>query len=397
MLKKCIVVMVMFAMVAGASFAQVTFGGQLQQGMTLFSGDNVIGVGNPDTDSKYANVNMGGSYNASTLFHEAKFSALFGDGTAGGRLVYNVKGGNAWGWMQWRPNQYFRVKIGQDGDGEGGFAQIVGWGFTGEAKNSVSAVNDYDGGMYHKYRHAGLTYGAYDGDANFNVQFTYFPTDLISINFLFKKFDTLEEITAKLSKMQIYSSIKLEEIGTIRVAAEGGGGFARHEAEGGTGKDGDPFVTFHLAFYSGELVQGLAFEAGTKIDTKHRNVDTYDPITVGGGINLTSTDPFNFKLRTGVSFGGKTAGVDNDTTGFTVNILPSYKLPKLTIFLYSGFGMETKKDSDEDPVYSWFVNPYIWVPMGGMRMWVGLQVIDAHVVQEGRINWNIPFGFNFYF
>jgi len=392
MLKKCIVVMVLFAMVAGAAFAQVTFGGQLQEGMTLFSGDNVMRVGNPDTDSKYANVNMGGTYNST--YHEAKYSALFGDGTAGGRLVLYGKGG-FWGWMQWRASQSFRVKIGSDGDGEGGFAQIVGWGFTGEAKNSVAAVNDYDGGLYHKYRHAGLTYGGYDGDANFNVQFTYFPTDLIAVNFLFKKFDTSEDITTKLANMQIYSSIVLEEIGTVRVAAEGLGGFAKHEAEGGTAKDGDGLVKFHLAFYSSDLVQGLAFEVGTSIDAKHRNVDTYDPITLGAGINLTSTDPFNLKVRAGTSFGGQTLGEANDTVGFTVNVLPSYKLPKLTVFLYAGIGMETVKD--DDPLYSWFVNPYIWVPMGGMRMWVGLQILDQHVVQEGKINWNIPFGFNFYF
>jgi hypothetical protein len=35
--------------------------------------------------------------------------------------------------------------------------------------------------------------------------------------------------------------------------------------------------------------------------------------------------------------------------------------------------------------------------MGGMRMWIGLQIVDQSAVQDGKFNWTIPFGFNFYF
>jgi len=379
MLKKCVVIMALFALVAGAAFAQITFGGQLQEGMTLFSGTNV----NDD------DVNMGGTYNAT--YHEAKFSVLFGDGTAGGRLVWTLNGKSMWGWMQWRASQYFRVKIGSDGDGEGGFPQIIGWGFTGEAKNSVAAVNDYDGSLPMTYRHAGLNYGGFDGADNFHLMFTVFPSDLISVNFLFRDFDKGLEVSERLAKMQIYSNIKLESVGTIRFAAVGAGGLKK-EAD-----DGADIGTLHLAFYSNEIVQGLAFEVGGQYNLPHLNEDTFNPIKVGGGINLTATDPFNMKLRGGVSFGGQTKGVENDTTGFSVGILPSYKLPKMTIFFHAGMGMEVKKDSDDDPNYAWFVNPYIWVPMGGMRMWVGLQIIDQHSTQDGQFKWNVPFGFNFYF
>jgi hypothetical protein len=378
MLKKCIVVMVMFALVAGAAFAQITLGGQLQEGMTLLSGNNV----------KENDIKTGGTYNST--YHEAKYSVMFGDGTAGGRLVLYAKGG-FWGWMQWRPNQYFRVKIGSDGDGEWGFPQIIGWGFTGEAKNSVAAVNDYDGSLPMKYRHAGLNYGGFDGDASFNFGISVFPVDMLQINFLFRGFDTAMEITERLSKIQISAMYKIEEIGTIRFAAVGNGGLMKDAA------DGADIGTLHLAFYSNEIVQGLAFELGGQYNLPHLNqTDTFSPITVGGGINLTMTDPFNLKIRGGVSLGGKTKGVDNDTTGFSVGILPSYKLAKLTVFLQAGLGMEIKKDADE-PVYGWFVNPYIWVPVGSMSMWVGVQILDQHVVQDGQIAWNIPFGFNFYF
>jgi hypothetical protein len=410
MLKKCIVIMVMFALVAGAAFAQITFGGQLQEGMTLFSGNNVI-------DDP---VNMGGTYNATE--HEAKFSVLFGDGTAGGRLVWELNNKLMWGWMQWRPSQYFRVKIGKDGDGEWGFPQIIGWGFTGEAKNSVSAVNDYNGTLPMKYRHAGLNYGGFDGNGNFHLGFSVYPVDMLQINFLFRDIDKSAEITERLAKLQISASYKIEEVGTIRFAAVGNGGLAKHKDDGGTVVDGDDVATLHLAFYSNELVQGLAFELGGQYNLPHRNTpELYNNITVAGGINLTMTDPFNMKIRAGGSFGGTTkyekdapaanevAGEEIGLTGFSVGILPSYKLPKMTIFLHAGLGFENKaKWTDTD--IGWFINPYIWVPMGGMRMWVGVQVYSQQTyswdetakatkenTRDGLFNWNIPFGFNFYF
>jgi hypothetical protein len=380
MLKKCVVIMVMFALVAGAAFGQVMFGGQLQEGMTLLTGNNV-----KDND-----VMAGGTYNS--LFHEVKFSALFGDGKAGGRVVYELQNAFLWGWMQWRPNQYFRIKIGSDGDGEGGFPQIMGWGFTGEAKNSVAAVNDYDGSLPMKYRNSGLNYGAYDDKNGFHMQLSVWPVDMLQVNVLFRNFGDSEEVSMKLATMQLYLGYRIEEVGMIRFAAVGKGGLAKDQA------DGADIGTLHLAFYSNEIVPGFAFEIGGQYNLPHLNEsDTFGSIKVGGGINMTTlTDPFNLKIRVGSEFGGQTKGVENELKGFSVGLLPSYKLPKMTVFFHAGFGYEQAKKAD-DAVYAWFINPYIWVPMGGMRLWVGVQIIDEHAKQDGQFAWKIPFGFNFYF
>jgi len=386
MLKKCIAFAVVFAVVAGVAFAQITFGGQLQEGMDLFTGTNV----------KDDDVNMGGNYHSDGPYHAAQFSVLFGDGVAGGRLVWVLSKQAMWGWMQWRPNQFFRVKIGSDFDGEGGFAQIVGWGFTGEAKNSVAAVNDYaGGGLAMSYRNYGLNYGAYDGyvDSNkmFHLMLSFFPHDLVSINVLSRDMHEATEISERLAALQIYSTIKLEEVGMIRFAAVGNGGLAKDQP------DGADIGSLHLAFYSNELAQGLAFEVGGKFNLPHLNTpDTFSAINVGFGVNLTATDPFNLKIRAGSMFGGQKDGEALEKVGFSVGLLPSYKLPKMTIFLHAGFGLE-QEDKDADAAYDWFINPYVWVPMGGMRMWVGLQILDQHAIQDGRLKWCIPFGFNFYF
>jgi len=178
----------------------------------------------------------------------------------------------------------FQIKIGSDGDGEGGFPQIIGWGFTGEAKNSVAAVNDYNGQLAMSYRNSGLNYGAYDDKNGFHLQMSYFPHDLVAVNFLFRNFGDSEEVSVKLANMQIYSVIKLEQIGTVRFAAVGKGGLAKDQ------QDGADIGTLHLAFYSNEIVQGLAFELGGQYNLPHLNTpDTFDAIRVGLGINLSGT------------------------------------------------------------------------------------------------------------
>jgi len=388
MLKKCVVIMVMFALVAGAAFAQVTFGGQLQTSAVLLSGDNVS-----DSD-----INIGGAYNGT--YTNAKYTALIGDGTAGGRIVFDKleSGGRFWGWMQWRPSQFFRIKVGRDEDGDaviGGFPQIIGWGFTGEAKNSA-AVSDYNGSLAMNYRNSGLNYGAFDNAGGFSLGLSFFPVDMLTISLLFKaNFDEAVEVSERFATMQIVAGYKIEEVGMIRFAAVGNGGLKKDAA------DGADIGTLHLAFYSNEIVQGLAFELGGTFNLPHLNEsDTYGAIKVAGGINMTTiTDPFNLKIRVGSEFGGKKKGEDVEKVAFSVGILPSYKLPKATIFFHAGFGYEQAK-KDEDATTNWFINPYVWVPMGGMRMWVGFQLIDEgkrDTDDAQQLTWRIPFGFNFYF
>jgi len=409
MLKKCVAIMALFALIAGAAFAEVTIGGQLQIGTTLLSGSNIN-----DTDVKF-----GGKPTGDAPYHEAKFTGLFGDGTAGGRLVFNTRNNSMWGWLQWRPNQYFRVKIGSDGDGEGGFPQIVGWGFTGEAKNSVGAVSDYNGSLAMRYRNAGLNYGAFDGAGNTNLMFSGYLLDgLLDVNLLFRDIDKDLEISEKFARAQLYAAFKVEEVGTIRFAFQGNGGLMKDAP------DGADYATLWLAFHSSQLVPGLGFEIGGNYTLPRKDDGTAltgdkkftvnSNANVALGVNLTTiTDPFNLKLRTNIAFGGKERyfdGFQEQTQdlpfGWGIGILPSYKLPKLTIFLHAGMGLErtpgAKNDDGElDEIkYNWFVNPYIWVPMGSMRMWVGVQIIDDHAARgddKMQFTWQIPFGFNFYF
>jgi hypothetical protein len=404
MLKKCIAFAVVFAVAAGAAFAQLTVGGQLQEGITLLSGSNLN-----DSD-----IMMGDGYRGGAKpYTNGKINMLFGDGTAGGRMTYEFNNALLWGWMQWRPNQFFRIKIGTDGDGEGGFPQIVGWGFTGEAMNSVSSVNLWGGlgsGRATDYNRRGINYGAYDGDTNFNLGLYVFPTDMMTVTVLFRGITSNsdnkgQEISEKLAKLEFIAQYKIEEVGTIRFAAVGDGGLSKSKKDAADAKAGHLF----LAFYSNEIAQGVAFEVGGRYDLPYMNTDQTDATSVTAGLNLTATDPFNFKLRTNVNFGGTDAkGEPSNRLEWGIGLLPSYKLPKMTVFLHLGFGMDQVKDRKnattkelEEVQFDWFVNPFIWVPMGGMRMWVGAIIAGdgdrLALDSKGEFKWAIPFGFNFYF
>jgi len=387
MLKKCVVIMALFALVAGAASADVTVGGMLQTNAFLLSGDNV----------KESDVNMGGAYGDGP-YSNSKLTFGFGDGTAGGRIVYDhlaTDNGRFWGWLAWRPNQYFRMKVGSDEDGEWGVGQIAGWGFTGEAKNSV-AVNDYNGQLYMAYRWSGLNYGGFDNSSGTSLGLSVYPIDGLQVNLLFKgDFHKEVEISERFAKMHLIASYYWEGIGTIRFVAEGKGGLKKEAP------DGSDIATLWFAFHSKDLVEGLAFEVGANFNLPHLNEDTYDPTHLAAGINLTKTDPFGLKFRIGSEFGGKKkndAGdiEDIEKTAVSIGLLPSYKLAKMTIYFHAGLGLETP-DKDSETIYKWFINPYIWVPVGNMRLWAGVQILDNHVVRDGLINWNVPFGFHFYF
>jgi len=371
--KRWIAILVVFALISGTAYAQVTYGGQLQMGTNIISGTNV----------KEADIMSGGAYGAPTNYHEAKFSAVFGDGQAGGRLVWRLNDRDAWGWMQWRPNEFFRIKIGHDRDGEWGGAQISGWGFTGEAKNSVGAVNDWSNNSPQSmgYVRRGFYGGIGDGES-FSVLMSFWPMDNVQVNFGVPNFSE-QKIDDQFAKAHLGAIIRIEEVGVARVYFQGRGGLAKDSAD----PIGNIFASFFL-----NSIQGMALDLGFKYSLPAVDVsDTYDNMDVGLGFTY-GADPFNVKFRLGASFGGKSGGEARDPQ-LAFGILPYYKLPKMWVFFHAGMGMTLADEVTSD----WFINPYVWVPMGSMRMWVGLQIEDMSRVREGEVKWNVPFGFNFYF
>jgi len=409
MLKKLIVIIAVLALVAGTAFAQPNMGGQLMIGTTLLSGDSA-----EDSD-----ILMGGQQ-----FHEAKMSATFGDSKGGGKLVFTVgndgaySGGlgdawkRAWGFLYWRPVAQFRMQVGVNADGDYGAAQISGWGFTGEAKNSVGAISDYmnwGGGntwwplwiFQSALTRKGNAFYPGTGDLA-NVNFSIFPIEGMVAHIILPIGDGLadsgngnaQEVQNQLADFHFNLKYTFEEAGLLNVAFVGKGGLGKDKEK--EASVGNLYASFYLNAIQGMgielgLVYGLPWEkeAGTAQDGF---------LGVGAGFRFDDGGPFTFKLRANARLGGMTDDKDMGTLIYA-NILPCYKINNnVWAFLYAGLSLETGENDFQRT--GWFVNPYLWVRAAeGLRFWTGLQVYQTGIMDgaDPDIIWRVPFGFNFYF
>jgi len=416
-LKKLIVIMAVLALVAGTAFAQPNMGGQLMIGTNLLEGDN-----GEDSD-----VTMGG-----IGFHEAKIFATFGDSKGGGKLVFvasnpngtayahsigtNGTGGKGgalqtWGFLYWRPVAQFRMQVGVNADGDFGVARISGWGFTGEAKNSVAAMNDYENFA------AGNTWwplwvwqsGGREGNAFYpgtgdvpNVNFQFFPAEGLTTT-LVLPINGGEELPVQDQISDFHFNIKydFEGVGLASLAFIGRGGLAKDADT--TASAGDIYASFYLS-----ALEGMGAELGLTFNIPWKNASDQENggyMGVGAGFNIDKGGPFTFKIRANATLGGKTNDVDRSTLIYA-NILPCYKINNnVWAFFYAGMCLETMPAlgiNDEYMRIGWFANPYIWVRAAeGLRFWTGIQLYQTNVndptVDPVLINWRVPFGFNFYF
>ena len=442
-MKKLIAVSVIFALVAGAAFAEATLGGQLMIGTTLLKGD----------DTENSNVEMGG-----LQYHEAKMSAVFGDAKGGGKLVFTVgndgaySGGlgnawkTAWGFLYWRPLPVFRMQVGVNADGDFGAAQISGWGFTGEAKNSVGAISDYmnwgnQSWMLWPWQSALTRKGSafYPGTGDLaNVNFQLFPIDALTLTFVLPIGDGIADsgngnigssVGNQLADFQFNAKYSIEDVGIVNISFVGKGGLGSKLDEAGetikndkTHSVGNLYASFYLT-----AIAGMNAELGLVYGLPWKNEADFDNdgfLGVGAGFRLDDGGPFTFKVRVNARFGGKRIekidvlddggkivkedrNLDMDTV-INANILPCYKITNdLWAFLYAGMSFEMF-ELYEGARFGWFINPYVWVRASeGLRFWAGLQIFQdgqragkfgqSESVADTPVTWRVPFGFNFYF
>jgi len=480
-MKKIIAISVMCALLVGAAFAETTVGGKIHIGGQILNGDS-------DKNSHPGTLEMSPDWYNTTI------AVNFGDATAGGKMSLHNKSPSFYDYfVWWRPVQQFRMQVGVNADGDFGTAKITGWGFTGEAKNRLGAINEYSGPVF-GLAHARTGFYGGTGETT-NVAFSIFPVDGLTVNLWIPlQGDTA---AATFLKTELNAVYKIEDIGDVTLSFQGNG-FKYREAD--PDKDGlrvkdveyakkleeNEFyyekpswhVTettgtpkFYLSFYLTALENmgidlGLAYQLPLNYNyDKYSKPDTdgdvwkYNysykqnyPFEIGLGYRLSLGD-LTFKLRTAFSIGASVektnesytqakfaelnktvTGVgtgnvvyEKETTGqdtkISVNILPSYKIGKMTAFLFAGLGVQSTKDDWEklktksgiyfnngsSTVVSWFVNPYLHIPAGdGLRFQVGFQLysdgLKTPYYKDGernydpaKISWAIPFGFYTYF
>ena len=411
-MKKLIAISVMCALVAGAAFAETTLGGQVFVGGALLRGDNI-------KDSQPTTVGLSNDQ------YNTALKVTFSEGPAGGRI--RILGTNAgasdifdewFGW--WRPIPQLRIQIGVNKDGDWGTAQISGWGFTGENKNNgdgspgnQGAMAEYNG--YQEGRNHSRTTGWYGGISSPSLNISVYAIEGLTINIAFPWSSQNAGFT--LSKFEAQVQYRLVDIGTASLSFQSNTGYLEGDADqwygaaGVTDAAASPkiFASFYLT-----AIENMGVDLGVayKFPFKNEATDTTTnhPFEIGLGFRYQVSPDFQFKLRGAVSLGESvdTAGVEaKKTPQISASILPNYKIGTVTVFLYGGIGIQSVDDGDEADL-QWFVNPYVFIPAGGLRFKVGLQVWSngakysyyekgVEKFDNPVIGWSIPFAFYAYF
>jgi len=356
-MKKLLAIAVIFALVAGAAFAEVTVSGSVEARWRIF--------GNTDSDVIQSRGRAeSGSIRLSGTDDEGVYGGQFNMAFAPDWIVRNVTydaGGPGvnvtrnfvWSpnmdraFIWWQPIDQLRIWMGRDGDGMFNPANITRWGFH-RMDRGVS-VENWDGSDY--------LIGNWDVNG---IAFIITPMDGLAINAaLGLEWDEpIERTFANRLQLQVAYSA---DFGNFTVTYQ-----ARESAP--TVNNSNIGATFS----SGSLVDGLEFEVGVAYNMREGN---NDPIRFGLGVEYKIED-FGVKLRALMH-------PREAFFFFKVDVMPYYVIDGIgTIFCNFRFAQEANE------VINWHVNPYFRKTFGGSDFRVGALFSNSGV-SGAPTNWVI--------
>jgi len=391
-MKKIIVTLVVFALVAGAAFAQPAVGGNLKISTNLLAGST-------ETEDPMA----GG-----TTIWDAHINVTWSGTNAGGLIRFWSKT-NEWmpesfAFWWWKPIEQVRIQLGRNRDADFGHAQIAGWGFNAEAQGGVAVDKDreltkYGAGYYGNESLASIArtaawwggFGA--GGKDLGLALSIYPIPGFEVDICVPMqggkagiygigaTDTQAANTPTDTAANIYLSSKINfnvavpDIGNLRFVAD---------LQGKDSEDKVVVPNIHAAFYI-NAVEGMGIEIGAGFK------DEFDTIEIGAGYRLTA-EALVLKARVGLI--AKSPNSKNDSMLLGIGILPSYNLGKLVTLFNAGFGI----DLGDTAMVDWFINPYISVPANSGRFYGGIKLHNIKSLKAGdEVTWAIPIGWNIYF
>jgi len=407
-MKKLIAILVVFAMVTGATFAA-------DIGADAFGMIDVV-KGSTQEDSDPA-TNM--------AITRARLSASAEDenGIFGGWIRFDTPndwgaGGNvygngvvAYGNMWWKPLDVLKLQIGTNGgDGEFELAGGTTWGFyqvAGDVR-TIDAGNAWGGGYWDEAGFRSAFYGGFNDGAILFLT----PVEGLSINigipYPYSWGDKAEDVYKQTVAQFSYNA---EGIGTFGLTYRGG--VMDDEVLGDSAK---LFVYAGLSMVENMGIDiGIGYEFGEEL----KDVQTISyPISAALGVNFSS-DAFGVKFRAMGQFGGSVKIEAADKTYdipmvVLVDVMPYVNISDTLIFNFSagikmfgkddndGFGLMSEDNSPSDAVTGWHIHPYItvksawWAP----NFYAGLRIeSDGKKDADDKtyINWSVPIGIAFSF
>ncbi len=419
-MKKIIAISVVFALVAGAAFAEVSISTALTMGFNLLNGDDkedskvqtsLIDGGLQEFDVNFAGSNEDGTLSAFVkLRTRADLDHTGVDASKGSIMVHQ-----AYAW--WRPIEQLGVFVGRHTDGIFDTTSIVRYGFNQGGHGGVSLApwdRIYNRSFASPFLEAQTQRGTANGEVYGGDNYASYRLDVLG--FLPATSSTvpwrgpgpfgfaleakpIEGLAVRLGIpitngefADVYKNFfaqgqyAIPDIGTVSVT---------YQNYGDTGSFTEGGGLLNAAFSSSALVEDLAFEVGFgyKFSGDPDAFTIYDPINIGGGVAYTGGD-WGIKARAVGWFGAEADTAAEGNAYFLADLMPWYNFGFMEVRLQVRMDSYTR-NKDTDAVTSFAINPYIIKQLGVGRFVAGFQLKDANVDSDFKedITWSVPVAF----
>jgi hypothetical protein len=417
--KKLIAISVVFALIAGAAFAEINVGANAASGVILgkSSGEKDADV-MTDVGRHTARITASGQNDEGTFGGQVFVFAEMGD-------YYNQFwwGSDAFAFAWWKPIDQVRLQLGHNPWGDIDCKQIVDWGFHASDAPDVGMHNPYGTGGNNLDQATGF----YPGFGSFGSLLSLYPVEGLAINFAVPFAKQKAEDTYK----KFHAQLTYDISGIGKAAISYTGGVSKWIVDEGDPTDPDYdaddypkvtkdysklFASFYLtAVDNMEVNIGVAFPFPvTNDDTK---ITYSDPLEVGLGFGFNVSDTVNIKARLATTLAGKVAPEKGDAINSPLklgfNILPSFNLDVVKIFIKAGImytGEEEAINSEgkiekvkDTSMFGWHINPYITKAMGAGTFYAGLVLESdgkkgsSNDGDKSAIQWSVPIAIVFGF
>lgn len=364
-MKKLFAILVVFALVAGTAFAQVS--GTVETRLFFFDG----------TGGDMGNGTIGGSIAAAYL----QLSGANDDGTLGATFRFrngdqgSTSGGSGVRYHRvftwWRPIPQVRVFLGIDNDGMFDTAGIAGWSFH-------SGDNDY---MFNHHWDWWRQVFPGNWDA-FGMAISVYPMQGLQLNLVIPTGNTgwyqgtEDKVNRKVPLKEMYKGLRfmgayaIPDIGTVHVVWN----FQDKEVDGGAFAGDEHYGRFGLNLHLSALSHlGIQAIVGGSVVIP-RYTDTDPTIHIGMGVTYAATG-WQVKGRFAVR-------IDSGDTFINGNIMPIFDIPGGQAMIDIGL---TSFGSD----LGWFITPVYRMPIPGGKFSIGLQ-IESNIQMGGNVSIQAP-------
>jgi hypothetical protein len=421
-MKKIIAISVMFALFAGAVFAETSVSGGVETRFTLI--DGVSQEGSKEKPKTYgsisdASIKLSGANEEGTLGGAVKIRMQDLTGS-GNRDTQNLGGDSGTSglfrnsnvfhqaFVWWQPIPQLKIFLGIDPDGKFGTDPLASWGYH---KGAEGYMNFHDWGCWRD-----LFIGNWD---TFGLALSLYPVEGLDVNIVIPTGsagwpygETGYYTSAKwrldemyIAGLRLNINYQIEGIGKLFISYLGANavnnGYDKDDMHGSYDNNNEDKAkqptngTFGLSFLL-TMVEGFQIQPAVAIQLQNTSNGGSDntPIFAGFAVHYNA-DTFGAKAR--LRYVMNPDG-DKDQSKLNFSIMPWYAMESFTVFCDIGADMNMVKDGDAGVAF--FVNPYVTVPISGGKFQAGLRIknFNKYFDKTGeRTTYDIPllFGFNF--